>query len=67
VKLTSDSFSGNGIQDEYSALLSLVLQQFCTFSKQSFSMYDDLFLSVLTFAHSSSLLKLSSHDSHMLT
>jgi hypothetical protein len=38
----------------------------CDFSQQSFSVYDDLFLSVLNFAHCSSL-TLSSRDSCMPT
>jgi hypothetical protein len=35
------------------------------FCKQSFSLYNNIFLSMLTFAYSSSSLMLSSHDSYM--
>jgi hypothetical protein len=51
-----------GSQDEYSVLLSSVLQELCDFSKQSFSMYDNLFLSMLIFAHFFSSTMLPSHD-----
>jgi hypothetical protein len=44
---------------------SPVLQ--CDFSKQFFSMYEDLFPSILIFTHCSSLLIFSSHDSCMVT
>jgi hypothetical protein len=53
-----------GLQDEYSVLLSPVLQ-YCDFSKQSFSVYDNLFLSLLIIDHCFSLLMLSSHDSFL--
>jgi hypothetical protein len=67
MKLTSDSICGNGLQEEYSVLLSSVLQCLCDFSNQSFSIYDDLFLSASIFVHCSPLLVLSSHDSCMQT
>jgi hypothetical protein len=51
-----------GPQDEYSVLLSPVLHSFGDFSKQSFSMYDDLFLSMAIFAHCTSSMMLSSKD-----
>jgi hypothetical protein len=62
VNLASGSSCGNGLQDEYSVLLSPVLQYLCDFSKQAFSMYDDLFRSVLVFAHCSSSLMSSRHS-----
>jgi hypothetical protein len=68
VKLTSDSFCGNRV-------FKMNIQFFCPdtcaancdFLKQSFSMCDDLFLTMLIFTHCSSLLMLSSHDSCILT
>jgi hypothetical protein len=54
VKLTSAGVCGNTVfkMNTDSVLLSPVLQWFCDFLKQS-STYDDLFLSMLIFAHCS--------------
>jgi hypothetical protein len=70
MKLMLDSFCGN-------RLIKMNIQFCCPvtcaavvvyFSKQSFSMYDDLLLSVMIFAHcSSSLMLPSSYDSQMPT
>jgi hypothetical protein len=65
VKLTSDSFCGNCLQDEYSVVLPPTLQ-YCDFSTQSISVGDNLFPSMLLFTHCFSLLMLSFHDSCML-
>jgi hypothetical protein len=47
VKFTLDFFFlKQGLQDEYSVLLSSALQLFSNFSKQSFSMYEDLSVSI---------------------
>jgi hypothetical protein len=64
-KLMSDSFCENKtLQDEYSFLLSYYLccSRCVTFTKQCFSVYDDLFLSMLNFPHCSFSLILSSSD-----
>jgi hypothetical protein len=65
VNLMSVSFCGNRVvrmNIQFCCPLSSVLQQFCGFPKQSFSMFCDLFLSMLIFGHCSSSLMLSSHD-----
>jgi hypothetical protein len=63
VKVTLDSFCGNKVFEMNIQLCC----HLCDFSKQSFSMYDNFFLPVLTFVHCSSSLMLSSHDSCMPT
>jgi hypothetical protein len=69
VKLTSHSFCGKSVfrMNTYSVLLpcQLCCSNSVIFLKHSFSVYDYLFLSVLIFAHCSSSLMLSSHDSCM--
>jgi hypothetical protein len=65
-KLTLSSFCGNrffsmNIQFCYHLCCSILI-----FKKKSFSVYDDIFLSMIIFTHCSSSL-MSSHDLCMLT
>jgi hypothetical protein len=66
VKLTSDTFCGNSLHDEYLVLWSPMLQQLCDFSNQS-PMYDELFLSLLISAYCSPALMFPPNDSCMVT
>ena len=54
VKLSSDCFCGNGLQNEYWVLLPPLLRQFYDFQTQSSSMNGDSFHLVLVFSHYSS-------------
>ena len=53
VKVSSDCFCRNGLQNEYWCLLPPLLQQFYDFQTQSSSMYGDSFHLVFVFGHSS--------------
>ena len=64
VKLSSDCFCANSLQDEYEVLLSPLLQYFCDLQTQSPSMYGDSFHLVMAFYHYSPYLMFS-HDLYM--
>jgi hypothetical protein len=68
IKHTSDSFCGNRALKMYTSCCHVTRAAVLLwFFEISFSTHGDLFLSMLIFAHRSSSLMLSSHDSCMLT